>query len=79
MEAAPGGVAAPIQRSTPDVFQVNETLSSEEALPDEADVAFYDGLVFGMVWTCRVGEKATEGGLFQERAVKTRGIGIGQI
>src|SRR5438034_6146262 len=48
MEAAPGGVAAPIQRSTPDVFQVNETLSSEEALPDEADVAFHDGLVFGM-------------------------------
>src|SRR5438552_8706151 len=79
MEAAPGGVAAPIQRSTPDVFQVNETLSSEEALPDEADVAFHDGLVFGMVWTCRVGEKATEGGIFQERAVKTRGIGIGQI
>lgn len=79
VNATPSGISAPMQSSPPDIFQVDEALASEEAFPDEADMAFHDGFILGVVGACRIGKKSTECGIFQEGPVKSRDIGIGQI
>jgi hypothetical protein len=79
MNAAPGNIPAPMQGSSPDVLEIDETLSSEESFPNETDMALYGGLVFWMVWACRVWKKPTERGIFQECPVELWDIAIGLI
>jgi hypothetical protein len=48
-----------------DVFEIDEGLTLEEALPGKRDMAFYGRFVFRMVGASRIGEVSPEGGILE--------------
>jgi hypothetical protein len=45
VNAAPGDLSAPMQRSPAHIFEIDEAFSPEEAFPDETYMAFHDRFV----------------------------------
>src|SRR5207247_6587698 len=76
MDTAARCIPTPDQSAASDILQIDEGLTLEEALAHEAYGIFDDGLIFGMPWPCRVGQKAAVVGIFQKRPIEAWRAGV---